>query len=283
MLNATLLDGQSVSESMLQGLRDEIRTDGLSPSLHVVFVGDDEASRSYIRHKKERAREVGIDASVHRFDAGVDFETLRAEIESLNDDPAVDGLILQLPLPDPLDETRALEAVSPRKDVDGLHPVNFGKLMGEGEPLFYPPTPRGILHLLDRYEVDLRGRTAVMVGMGRLVGRPLAQMLINRDATVICLNEDTPDLVPFTRRADVLVAGAGVPRLIEADHVEAGVVVVDAGIHRVDGELVGDVDFEAVAKKARLITPVPGGVGPLTVAGLLANTCRSARRRQNLR
>lgn len=283
MLTATLLDGKSVSESLLDTVRDTIRTHDLSPSLHVLFVGEDEASESYVRHKKERAREVGIDARVHRFDAGVDFDAVRTKIEALNDDPAVDGMIVQLPLPGDLNETRALEAVSPRKDVDGLHPLNFGKLMGQGEPLFYPPTPRGILHLLDHYEVDLRGQTAVMVGMGRLVGRPLSQMLVNRDATVVCLNEDTPDLTPYTSRADVLVAGAGVPRLIGPDHVADGVVVVDAGIHRIDGELVGDVDFEAVAEKARLITPVPGGVGPLTVAGLLANTCESARRRQNLR
>lgn len=283
MLTATLLDGKSVAETRLETVRETIQEHDLSPTLHVLFVGDDDASRSYIRHKKKRAEELGIHTEVHSFPGETDLEAVLHRIEDLNDDPTADGLIVQLPLPGDLDETRALEAVSPRKDVDGLHPLNFGQLMGEGQPLFYPPTPEGILHLLDRYEVTLRGQTVALVGMGRLVGRPLAQMMVNREATVLSLNEQTPDLGRFTRMADVLVAGAGVPRLIGADHVESGVVVVDAGIHRVDGELVGDVAFEDVAGKSRLITPVPGGVGPLTVAGLLANVCKSAQRRQDLR
>lgn len=279
MLTANQLDGKSVAEKRLEALREDVESEGLDPALNVVFVGDNEASESYIRMKEKKASTAGIDTRVHRFDADVPQREIVERIEEINDDPDEDGTIVQLPLPEAFDEQELLESVAPEKDVDGLHPVNFGKLLGGGEPYFYPPTPKGIMVLLDEYDVELEGSIVTLVGMGRLVGRPLSQMVLNEDATVLCLNKHTPDLTVHTRKADVLVAGAGVPELIGEEHVEPGTVVVDAGIHDQDGELVGDVAFDEVAEIARLITPVPGGVGPLTVAGLLENTVESARRR----
>lgn len=278
MLTANKMDGARVSEDLLEHLERTIEDAGLTPELHVVFVGNNEASRSYIKMKEEKAAGVGIDSTVHQFAPDATRSEIIERIQQLNQDSSVDGIIVQLPVPDHLDELELLEAVAPEKDVDGLHPVNFGKLLGGGEPFFYPPTPDGIVHLLEDYDVPVTGEVVALVGMGRLVGRPLSQMLQNEDATVLALNKETPDLAHFTRQGDIVVAGAGVPRLITEDHIEPGTVVIDAGIHRIDGELVGDVDFDAVAEKAELITPVPGGVGPLTVAGLLKNTCDSARR-----
>lgn len=276
MLTARTLDGKTLSERRLESLKKTIQSQQLSPSLHVIFVGDNEASESYIRMKEKKASSVGINTDVHHFQSSAPSEKVRERISQLNDDPEVDGMIVQLPLPDSFEEQAFLEAVDPTKDVDGLHPVNFGKLLGGGEPHFYPPTPKGIVNLLENYEVPIRGGIITLVGMGRLVGRPLSQMLLNRGGTPLCLNIDTPEISEFTRRADVIVAGADEPELIKRKHVEPGTVVVDAGIHRVNGELVGDVAFDEVAEIAELITPVPGGVGPLTVTGLLENTVEAA-------
>ncbi len=277
MLTSTLIHGKSIAEDRLDELRERISSSTVTPSLHVIFVGENEASESYIRMKQEKAERVDMHAEVHHFESDVSSEDVRARIRTLNEDPEADGIIVQLPLPGSFDEDALLETVDPTKDVDGLHPVNFGKLLGAGEPYFYPPTPKGIMTLLEEYKVELEGTLVALVGMGRLVGRPLSQMLINERATVHCLNKYTPDLPEKTRRADVVVAGAGVPELITDEHVEPGVVIIDTGIHRQDGELVGDVAFEEVSEVARLITPVPGGVGPLTVVGLLENTAQSAR------
>jgi methylenetetrahydrofolate dehydrogenase (NADP+)/methenyltetrahydrofolate cyclohydrolase len=279
LLTSTLIDGKSIAENRLDELQRCNEESGRTPSLHVIFVGEDEASESYIRMKEEKAERVGMNAEVHRFPADATPDDVRGRIRDLNEDPDADGIIVQLPLPDSFDENALLETVSPEKDVDGLHPVNFGKLLGASEPHFYPPTPKGIMTLLEEYDVELEGAVVALVGMGRLVGRPLSQMLLNERSTVLCLNKYTPDLGEQTRRADIVVAGAGVPELVKEEHVEPGTVVIDAGIHRQDGELVGDVAFEEVAEVARLITPVPGGVGPLTVVGLLENTEFSARRR----
>jgi methylenetetrahydrofolate dehydrogenase (NADP+)/methenyltetrahydrofolate cyclohydrolase len=277
MLKATVMDGKQTASDLLDQLKATVDEQSLSPQLHVVLVGDDEASLSYIRQKTSSADDVGIDTEVHQFPTDVEVGTVRDRIESLNRDEDVDGIIVQLPLPDRFDKVEILSTVDPVKDVDGLNPVNFGCLLGGGEPAFYPPTPRGILRLLDKYDVDVRGMTCAMVGMGRLVGRPLSQMLLNEGATVLCLNEQTEDIREFTRQAELLVAAAGVPELVGKEDVRPGSVVVDAGIHRTDDGLVGDVAYDGVSDTARLITPVPGGVGPLTVACLLQNTVDSAR------
>jgi methylenetetrahydrofolate dehydrogenase (NADP+)/methenyltetrahydrofolate cyclohydrolase len=277
VLTANQLDGKRLAEQRLGSLRETVRDHDLHPSLHVIFVGDNEASESYIGMKEKKAESVGIGTQVHRFPADAPEINVIETIRTLNDDSDVDGIIVQLPLPDSFDELKLLESVAPTKDVDGLHPVNFGKLLGGGEPHFFPPTPKGIMTLLDDYDVDLKGSVVTLVGMGRLIGRPISQMFQNRHSTVLCLNKHTSELADFTRQADVIVVGTGQPELIKEEHVTPGTVVVDAGIHRLDGELVGDVDFDEVAEVAGLITPVPGGVGPLTVAGLLENTVKSAR------
>ncbi len=277
MLTANKLDGKALAEERLKSLRDTVRNHGLNPSLHVIFVGDSEASESYIRMKERKAESVGIKTKVHRFPTDTSEREVIETVRELNRDETADGIIVQLPLPESFDDLKLLQSVKPTKDVDGLHPVNFGKLLGGGEPHFYPPTPKGIVVLLSKYGVTFKGSVVTLVGMGRLVGRPISQVFQNRGATVLCLNEYTPDLTEFTRRAEIIVVGTGQPELITEKHVNSGAVVVDAGIHRVDGELVGDVNFEEVAKVAKLITPVPGGVGPLTVAGLLENTVKSTR------
>lgn len=277
-LSENILDGKSVAESELESLRKTISDQQLEPSLHVIYAGDDEASRSYIGMKEKKADQVGITTRIHDFPSTVSQAEVTSRIKQLNQDKNVNGVIVQLPLPEEHNENRLLETVHPKKDVDGLNPVNFGKLLGGTSPYFSPPTPRGILKLLEAYDVSFRSNNYTLVGMGKLVGRPLSQMLLNRDATVLCLNKYTPELSDFTRKADVIVVGTGKPGLIKEKHVSPGTVVVDAGIHRIDGELVGDVKFEQVKDVARLITPVPGGVGPLTVSGLLANTLEAEKK-----
>lgn len=270
------MDGKAVANGLLDELKQTISDRSLSPELHVILVGEDEASLSYIRQKTDSAENVGIRTELHTFDVDTDPGPVKSRIQQLNDNDDVDGIIVQLPLPESFDDIELLSTVAPEKDVDGLHPNNFGRLLGGGDPLFQPPTPKGIFHLLDEYDVDCEGLNCVMVGMGRLVGRPLSQMLLNRNATVLCLQKETRDIREFTRQGELLVAGAGVPELIKEEHVRPGAVVVDAGIHKTDEGLVGDVDFESASESAKLITPVPGGVGPLTVACLLENTVQSA-------
>ncbi len=280
METANRIDGQSLADDRLNDVRQ--RSEGLprSPRLHVITAVSDDATRSYIRQKSTSAGRVGIETRVHDFSEDSRPEDALETIRELNNDPRADGIIVQLPLPEGWPESRLLEAVDPARDVDGLHPYNFGRLLSGEDPLFIPPTPLGILSMLSAYDVDLSGLHAALVGMGRLVGRPLSQELLNRDATVVCLHKMSREVRAETRRAQLIVAAAGVPRLIGPDHVSDGTIVIDAGIHRMGDELVGDVDFEPVAEKARLITPVPGGVGPMTVACLLSNTVKSSERRQ---
>lgn len=276
MLTATKMDGKALADQLLEDLKETVHEQSLSPSLHVLLVGEDEASLSYIRQKQQSAESIGMHSEVHTFPADTGISKIRDFLKELNNDQSVDGIIVQLPLPDSYPEQEILSAVDPSLDVDGLHPKNFGCMLGGFEPFFYPPTPQGIMHLLDHYEVEYEGLQTVLVGMGRLVGRPLSQMLLNQNATVVCLNESTRNLREWTRQGELLVVAAGVAGLIEGGDVRPGSVVVDAGIHQTDEGLVGDVVYEEAGEVARLITPVPGGVGPLTVAHLLKNTVKSA-------
>jgi len=278
MLTAKTMDGKTLAEEILGTLESKINEENLDPSLHIILVGNDEPSLRYIRHKKKKADAVGIDTNLHHYPMNVSPSEVREQIRILNNDPGVDGIITQLPLPDELNTVEILSTLDPHKDVDGLHPKNFGQILSESVPNFYPPTPLGIIRLLKDYEVELSGNSMALVGMGRLVGRPLSQMLLNNEATVICLNDQTSNLAKFTRNANVIVAGAGVPGLLQREHVTEDCVVIDTGIHRTEDGLVGDVEFDEVADVARLITPVPGGVGPLTVAYLLSNTVDAAAR-----
>jgi methylenetetrahydrofolate dehydrogenase (NADP+)/methenyltetrahydrofolate cyclohydrolase len=274
---ARILDGKAVSEGILSQLSKKIKKLAVPPRLDVILVGDNTASKSYIRQKTKSAKNCGLTARVHEFPASIDEETVRKKIQQLNSDQDVHGIIVQLPLPIGFDEQQLLSEVAVQKDVDGLNPTNFGSLLAGVEPCYYPPTPSGIIRLLNHYEIEMEGKSTALVGMGRLVGRPLAQMFLNQNATVLCLHELTSNIKSYTRRSDIVVAAAGVARLVGSDHIQKDAVVIDAGIHKIDGQLVGDVDFEPVAEKAGWITPVPGGVGPLTVAELLNNTVISAR------
>ena len=260
---------------------------GVVPGLAVVLVGDDPASASYVASKRRVCREVGIHSQEHRFAAGIPEGELLGVVEDLNRDASIHGILVQLPLPG-LDERRILNAVDPDKDVDGLHPVNLGRLM-RGEEGFLPCTPFGVQQLIQRSGIDVEGRHVVVVGRSILVGRPLANILLQKsagaNATVTVCHTATRNLKHFTSQADILVVAAGRPRAIGADMVKEGAVVIDVGINCLDDpgrergwRIVGDVDYEDVRRKAGAITPVPGGVGPMTIAMLLHNTILSARR-----
>jgi len=276
------LDGKVVA----QKVQDEVRTGvarlkdrtGTVPTLAVVLVGDFAPSKIYVANKKRAADTVGIASQDHVHPAGLERTALLALLRKLNADPGVHGILLQLPLPAGLDEDEAIEAIAPEKDADGLHPQNLGRLLA-GEPGVVPCTPAGCLEILDHYGCDLKGAEAVVIGRSRLVGKPLAQLLLARHATVTTCHTRTRDLAAHTRRADVLCVAAGRPRTVTGDMVKPGAWVIDVGINRLEtGKLVGDVDFESVAARAHAVTPVPGGVGPMTIAMLLRNTLRAAER-----
>jgi methylenetetrahydrofolate dehydrogenase (NADP+)/methenyltetrahydrofolate cyclohydrolase len=280
---ATILDGKVVASAIQREVAAEAaalrRERGVTPTLAVVLVGQDPASQVYVGKKRQAAQDVGIATRDHFFPNGLSEAQTLALVSELNDDEAVHGILVQLPLPKSVDETRVFDSIDPAKDVDGFHPENIGRLMiGHGRVV--PCTPAGVLAILDHYAIPLRGKTAVVVGRSRIVGKPVAQLLLARDATVTMTHSWTPDLGAFTRQADVLVVAAGRARMITASHVRAGAAVVDVGINRMaDGSLAGDVDFAGVSRMAGAITPVPGGVGPTTVAMLMRNTVRACRRR----
>ena len=275
-----ILHGKPVQERVLAEVKagvDRLRAArGVTPGLAVVLVGDDPASQVYVGHKKRAADTVGITARDCLYPEGLGQQELEDLLRSLGADPGIHGILLQLPLPKGLDEAAALAAIVPDKDVDGLHPTNLGRLLA-GEPGTVPCTPSGCLEILDHYGAKLEGAEAVVVGRSRLVGKPLAQLLLARHATVTMCHTRTRDLAFHTRRADVLCVAAGRPRMITGDMVKEGAWVIDVGVNRLPtGKLAGDVDFDSVSPRAAGITPVPGGVGLLTIAMLLRNTLAAA-------
>ncbi len=286
---ANLLDGNELSQQVRTDVQHAIAdwTDAghRPPALVAVLVGDNPASEAYVRGKERDAAEVGIDSETRRYDADISQEELLSVVDALNADDSVDGFIVQLPLPDHIDNRQIIDAIAPSKDVDGFHPENLGRLL-LGNPSFVPATPFGIMEMLRRSDIDPEGMNAVIVGRSNIVGKPLAALLMQRDAnaTVTVCHSRTRDLPAHTRTADLLVAAVGRPAFITADMVKNGAVVIDVGINRVEDDsrergyrLVGDVDFDAVEPKASWITPVPGGVGLMTRAMLLQNTLRAAR------
>lgn len=283
-----LLDGKATAAALRADLKQEIATllsrAGRAPGLAVLLVGDNPASQVYVRNKEKACAEAGIVSSTLRLPAGTSQSHLEAAIAMLNADEKVDGILLQLPLPGGLDAQPCLEAISPCKDVDGLHPENQGRL-AMGLPGLRPCTPAGVLALLRRYNLSVDGATAVVVGRSNLVGRPLALLLGSREnnATVIMAHSGTRDLPTVCRQADFLFTAIGSPRMIKADMVKQGAVVVDIGINRLEIGLCGDVDFDDVAPKTSAMTPVPGGVGPMTIAQLLANTVQAWKQAFDLR
>jgi methylenetetrahydrofolate dehydrogenase (NADP+) / methenyltetrahydrofolate cyclohydrolase len=277
-----ILDGKAVAQTVLGEVREGVarlraRT-GVTPTLAVVLVGDFAPSRIYVANKKKAAEGVGIASRDHLHPGGLTRARLRETLAAINADPGVHGILLQLPLPEGLDEDEAIAAIAPAKDVDGLHHENLGRLLA-GAPGLVPCTPAGCLALLDHYGAELTGAEAVVIGRSRLVGKPLAQLLLARHATVTMCHTRTRDLADHTRRADILCVAAGRPQVVTGDLVKKGAWVIDVGINRLpDGRLVGDVDFESVGRHAHAVTPVPGGIGPMTIAMLMRNTLLAAER-----
>lgn len=266
-----ILDGFSVARSIEQQLSVKISALASPPGLVVVTVGEEEASRAYIRQKELSAKRVGIHFRCDHFsESQVTTQQLIDHIQQLNVDPNVHGIIVQLPLPPSIDASAVLFSLDPAKDVDGFHPLNAGKLF-IGEPCFHPCTPQGVIDLLDAYTIPIRGQHVVIIGRSIVVGRPLAMLFLERDATVTICHRQTVDLANTTRLADIFVSATGQARLVTATMVKQGAVVIDAGWSRQDGKIAGDVCFEEVSKIASAITPVPGGVGPMTVATLMKN------------
>ena len=272
---AALLLGKPLSDRIREEVRGEIerlsRQALYPPGLAVILVGDDPASKVYVRNKRRACERVGILSVSHLLPHTIDVSTLLARIEQLNADPRVHGILVQLPLPTPEHELTAIESITPLKDVDGFHPLNMAKLF-EGIPYLVPSTPAGILELLATHGVPVADRRVVIIGASNIVGKPLALCLLHRNAVVTICHKYTRDLAAIAREADILITAVGKQKLVTDDMVKPGAVVIDVGISLVEGHAVGDVDFEPVARKASLITPVPGGVGPLTIALLLANT-----------
>jgi methylenetetrahydrofolate dehydrogenase (NADP+)/methenyltetrahydrofolate cyclohydrolase len=277
----TIIDGRAVAAAVKSEVAARISQLGRAPGLATVLVGDDPPSHVYVRGKRKDAAQVGIRSFHHELVAGTSEEKLTELIDQLNEDPEVDAILVQLPLPNGLDPHRVVGRIDPAKDADGLHPHNLGLLVLD-RPGLRPCTPAGVMRLLEHYQIPIAGRRAVVVGRSFLVGRPLALMLNARgvDATVCMAHSRTGDLAATTREADIVVAAAGWPGLITAEHVRPGATVIDVGINRLGDRLVGDVAFQQVAKVAGAITPVPGGVGPMTRAMLLVNTLTAAERRR---
>ncbi|HET6659846.1 MAG TPA: bifunctional methylenetetrahydrofolate dehydrogenase/methenyltetrahydrofolate cyclohydrolase FolD [Rubrobacter sp.] len=276
---AKILDGRTAAAEVRSEVASEVAAlteRGVPVRLDVILVGDDPASITYVASKERDSEEVGIESRVHRFSAGVSQEELSGLVGRLNEDKAVSGFFIQLPLPEGLDSMTLISSITPSKDVDGLSPESAGRL-AVGLPSLLPCTPHGVIQLLKRNGIELSGREAVIVGRSNLVGKPLAQLLLRENATVTLCHSRTRDLPEVTRRADILVVAAGKREMIGAEHVGEGAVVVDVGIHRKQGGLVGDVCFDEVEPRAAWISPVPGGVGPMTRAMLLHNTVMAAR------
>lgn len=279
-MSAQLLDGKAMSAAMREEIAQRVaalREKGVTPGLAVILVGDDPASQIYVRNKGIACEKAGIHSITVRLPENTTQEALEAEIRRQNADPSIHGILVQLPLPSHLDEAAALAVIHPEKDVDGFHAMNAGKLLN-GLPGVVACTPRGALEMIRRTGIDLRGKEAVVVGRSNIVGKPMAMLLLQESCTVTICHSRTADLAAHTRRADILVAAVGKPKFITADMVKPGAIVIDVGINRVDGKVVGDVDFDGVKEVAGYLTPVPGGVGKMTITMLMLNTLEAAER-----
>jgi methylenetetrahydrofolate dehydrogenase (NADP+)/methenyltetrahydrofolate cyclohydrolase len=290
-MTALIIDGKKIAAEIREELKSEVfklKHRGIIPGLGVILVGDDPASKSYVTAKEKACEEIGLFSDDNRLSERTSQTELMAVIARMNRDPKINGILVQLPLPRHLSESDVLLAIDPEKDVDGFHPTNVGRMV-VGEKAFLPCTPHGCIQLLLRSQVKIEGAHVVVVGRSNIVGKPLANMLLQKspygNATVTICHTRTPDIGKFTRQADIVIAAAGKPNTITADMIREGAVVIDVGVNRVPDptkkagfRLVGDVDFEAVREKASMITPVPGGVGPMTITMLLYNTVESAKR-----
>ncbi len=276
------MDGKALAKKIHNEIQGEVerfrKETGIQPGLATLRVGDDEASRVYVNRKAKICAKLGMKSLKMELPEDLSEESLLTEIRALNDDPSIHGILVQLPLPKQISASRVLETISPEKDVDGFHIQSAGKLF-TGEPTFVACTPKGILRILDEYQVPMEGAEAVVVGRSNIVGKPVAQLLMARNATVTICHSRTRNLAEVCRRADILVAAIGRAEFVKGDWVKEGAAVIDVGINRTeDNQLVGDVEFDEASKRAKWITPVPGGVGPLTIAMLLSNTLEAAKR-----
>ena len=284
-MSATIIDGKAFAAGLRARIADGVTAfraqAGRAPGLAVVLVGEDPASNVYVRSKGKATREAGMESIEHRLPADVPAEDLLALVATLNADPTIDGILVQLPLPKHIDEQAVIAAIDPDKDVDGFHPINAGRL-ATGLPGFVPCTPLGCVMLLKSVLTNLSGLEAVVVGRSNIVGKPMAQLLLRESCTVTVVHSRTKDVPAHIRRADIVVAAVGIPQMIKGDWLKPGATVIDVGINRTDAGLVGDVDFASAVEIAGSITPVPGGVGPMTIACLLRNTLVSAGRREGV-
>jgi methylenetetrahydrofolate dehydrogenase (NADP+)/methenyltetrahydrofolate cyclohydrolase len=280
-MTAQLIDGNALAKTIrveVAGRTAALKARGVNPALSIILVGEDPASQVYTKHKVNDSTQTGLEATLETYPADMTEADLLARVRALNDDPKVHGILVQLPLPKHMDSQKVIETISPAKDVDGFHVASAGALM-TGAPGFWPCTPHGCMKMLEAIGYDLRGKHAVVIGRSNIVGKPMAMMLLAKSATVTICHSATQDLGALTRQADVIVAAVGKLNLLTADMVKPGAVVIDVGMNRkADGKLAGDVDFDGVKEVAGWITPVPGGVGPMTRAMLLANTLEAAER-----
>jgi methylenetetrahydrofolate dehydrogenase (NADP+)/methenyltetrahydrofolate cyclohydrolase len=277
---AKIISGKEISALVRADLRkevDQLKAQGTTPGLAVILVGEDPASQTYVKNKEKACLELGIHSEVYRVPKDTTQEQVLKMVSDLNGRPEIHGVLVQLPLPDHIEENAVIHEIKPEKDVDGFTPVNVGNLLIGGE-CFVPCTPNGIMELLDRAGVQLKGKTAVVVGRSNIVGKPVAILLLQRHATVTICHSRTADLPGVCRTADVLIVAVGKPEMVKGDWVKEGAVVIDVGVNRVGDKLVGDVEFETAKERASAITPVPGGVGPMTITMLMKNTIAAARR-----
>ena len=268
----TILDGKKLSKQILDDLTIELSKLDKKPSLTVIQVGANSASEIYVNIKKKTAERIGIVSNVIKYPETLSEKELLQKIEELNSDDTVDAILVQLPLPKHINSKNIIQSISPKKDVDGFHPENVGKISVGIAPYAYPCTPKGVLRLLEEYKIELEGKHVVILGRSNIVGRPLAQMILNKNATVTICHSHTKNLSDITKTADILISAVGVKNIISKDMVKKNSVIVDVGISKVDDKICGDVDFEKVFKDVSFITPVPGGVGPMTIASLMENT-----------
>lgn len=281
-----LIDGKSLAQDIRTTVGKEVeklqQEKQIVPGLAVVLVGDDPASRAYVKMKAKACQEVGFYSIVHEMPNTINQEEIIATIEMMNQNPRIDGILVQLPLPKHIDTTKILEVIDPHKDVDGFHPYNVGRMVA-GLDSFVACTPLGVMKMFEAYDINLQGKDICVVGASNIVGKPMASLLVNANATVTTTHIYTKDLASHTKKADIVIVGAGVPNLIKGDMVQDGAIVIDIGINRLNsGEIVGDVAFDEVAPKCSFITPVPGGVGPMTIAMLMQNTLKSAKQRRTI-
>ncbi|ANU11151.1 bifunctional methylenetetrahydrofolate dehydrogenase/methenyltetrahydrofolate cyclohydrolase [Planococcus antarcticus DSM 14505] len=278
-MTAKLIDGKAVSQKIKIQVKERVEKlaqQGIIPGLAVVLVGENSASLTYVKNKKKTCEALGMRSDLHQFPDSLTEQELLTKIDELNKDPHIHGILVQLPLPKQIDEFEVISAISPEKDVDGFHPISVGNMM-IGKEAFLPCTPRGIMELLAHYGIDPAGKHAVVIGRSNIVGKPIGQLLLQRDATVTYCHSKTKDLANFTVQADILIAAIGRAKFIDHTFIKPGAVIVDVGMNRDNsGKLCGDVDFEDVQETAGFVTPVPGGVGPMTIAMLMGNTLQSA-------